>query len=149
LLPAAAGAYGARRGAGKPAAKSPLRGGFSLRPELRQEGRCPGESEIRIVRDAYFAIGAVMLATIAVRWSLGRMVEHLDLPLAAAQVIVVRVCTGLICALATAQAVTAGGLWLLVLPVFVLLAPFSFALAGGFIWLWARNGLSEDTRAPR
>jgi len=38
---------------------------------------------------------------------------------------------------------------LLLLPVFVLLALFSFALAGGFIWLWARNGLSEDTRAPR
>jgi hypothetical protein len=101
------------------------------------------------VRDAYFAIGAVMLATIPVRWSLGRMVEHLDLPLAAVQAIVVRVCTGLIFALVTAQAVTAGGLWLLLLPVFVLLALFSFALAGGFIWLWARNGLSEDTRAPR
>jgi len=101
------------------------------------------------VRDAYFAIGAVMLATILVRWSLGRMVEHLDLPLAALQAIVVRVCYGLICALFTAQAVTAGGLWLLLLPVFVLLALFSFALAGGFIWLWARDGLSEDTRAPR
>lgn len=101
------------------------------------------------MRDAYFAIGAVILATILVRWSLGRMVEHLDLPLAAAQAIVVRVCYGLICALLTAQAVTAGGLWLLLLPVFVLLALFSFALAGGFIWLWARDGLSEDTRAPR
>jgi len=33
-FPAAAGAYGARRGAGKPAAKSPLRGCLSLRPEV-------------------------------------------------------------------------------------------------------------------
>jgi hypothetical protein len=101
------------------------------------------------VRDAYFAIGAVMLATIPLRWSLGRMFEHLDPLLAALQAIVVRVCTGLVLALVTAQAVTAGGLWLLLLPVFVLLALFSFALAGGFIWLWARNGLSEDARAPR
>ncbi|HZS30906.1 MAG TPA: hypothetical protein VFA37_06580 [Gaiellaceae bacterium] len=101
------------------------------------------------MRDAYFAIGAIMLATIGITWSLGRVVEHLDRPLAALQAIVVRVCIGLLFALVTAQAVAAGGFWLLLLPVSVLLSLFSFGLAGGFVWLWMRDGLDEHAEASR
>ncbi len=99
------------------------------------------------MRDAYLAIGAVILATIGIRVLLGRAIQRLDATLAALQAIVVRVCTGLLFVLVTAQAVAAGGLALLILPVSVLLALFSFALAGGIIWLWVRNGLGEDTEA--
>jgi hypothetical protein len=99
------------------------------------------------VRDAYFAIGAVMLATIGITWSLGWAVERLDLPLTALQAIVVRLCIGLLFALVTAQAVAAGGFWLLLLPVSVLLSVFSFGLAGGFIWLWMRDGPDDRAEA--
>lgn len=97
------------------------------------------------MRDAYFALGAVMLATIAMTWLLGRLVERVEPLLRAVQVIVVRTCIGLIFTLVTAQAVGAGGLWLLLLPVSVLLSLFSFVLAGGIIFLWVRNGLDDDT----
>ncbi|HEX5173182.1 MAG TPA: hypothetical protein VFV91_03460 [Gaiellaceae bacterium] len=96
------------------------------------------------MRDAYLAIGAVMLATIGIRVVLGRVIERLDDPLATLQVIVVRACTGLAFALVAVETVTAGGLWLLLLPVSIVLALFSFALAGGVIWLWVRDGLGED-----
>ena len=86
-----------------------------------------------------------MLATVAITWLLGRLVAHVEAILRAVQVIVVRTCIGLIFALVTAQAVAAGGLWLLLLPVSVLLSLLSFALAAGIIWLWARNGLEDDT----
>jgi hypothetical protein len=98
-----------------------------------------------VVSDAYLTIGVVMLATIAIRVVLGRVIERLDRPLAALQAIVVRVGTGLVFTLVTAQVVAAGGLALLLLLVSLPLALFSFALAGGVIWLWVRDGLGEDT----
>jgi len=100
------------------------------------------------VRDANYAIAAVMVGTTLVTWTLGRVVGRLQDPLALVRLIVIRVCIGLICAIVTAQAAVAGGLWLLLTPVVGLLALFSFALAGGYIWLWVRDGLGEDIEAP-
>jgi hypothetical protein len=61
------------------------------------------------------------------------------------QMIIVRVCIGLILAIVTVQAVLAGGYWLLLAPLVGLLALFSFVLAVGFVWVWARGELRDDT----
>ena len=97
------------------------------------------------VRDAYLALGLTMLATIGIRVSLGRLVKRLDPTIAALQAIVVRLCICAIFALVTAQAVAAGGFWFLLLPISILLSLFSLTLAGGFIWLWVRDGLDDFT----
>jgi hypothetical protein len=59
--------------------------------------------------------------------------------------IVIRVCVGLILAIITAQAVLAGGFWLLLTPVSGLLALFSFGLAVGYVWVWRRGELTSHT----
>jgi hypothetical protein len=68
------------------------------------------------VRDADYAIAAVMVGTIVITWTLGRIFGSLHEPLAVVQMIVIRVCIGLIFATITAQALLAGGLWLLLTP---------------------------------
>ena len=97
------------------------------------------------MRDADYAIAAVMVGTVLITWTLGRIFESLRVTLAVVQMTVIRVCVGLIFAIITAQAVRAGGLWLLLTPVFGLLALFSLGLAAGFVWAWARGELTNDT----
>jgi hypothetical protein len=56
------------------------------------------------VRDADYAIAAVMVGTVAITWGLGWIFGSLREPLAVVQMIVIRVCIGLIFAIVTAQA---------------------------------------------
>lgn len=86
-----------------------------------------------------------MVGTIVITWTLGRIFGRLHDALVIVQVIVIRVCLGLILAIVTAQAAQAGGFWLLLTPVTALLALFSFALAAGFVWVWVRGKLRDDT----
>ena len=96
------------------------------------------------MRDASYAIAAVMVGTIVITWALGRVFGGLRDPLAVVRVIVIRVCTGLILAIVAAQAVLAGGFWLLLAPVCGLLALFSFAMAAVIVRGWTRGALLDD-----
>ena len=86
-----------------------------------------------------------MVGTVVITWALGRIFGGLHDPLAVVRVIVIRVCLGLILAIVTAQAVLAGGFWLLLAAVCGLLALFSFAMAAVTVWGWTRGELQEDT----
>ena len=96
------------------------------------------------MRDANYAIAAVMVGTIVITWMLGRIFGGLHDPLAVVRVIVIRVCLGLILAIVAAQAVLAGGFWLLLAAVCGLLALFSFAMAAVIVWGWRRGVLRDD-----
>ena len=97
------------------------------------------------MRDANYAIAAVMAGAVVVTWTLGRVFGGLHDQFAVVRVIVIRVCFGLVLAIVTAQALLAGGFWLLLTPVCGPLALFSFAMAAAIVWAWTRGELRDDT----
>ncbi len=102
------------------------------------------------MRDANYAICAVLVGTIVVTWTLGRFMKRFREPLGVLNAIVIRLCLGLLAALGTAQAAIRGGYWLLLVPVLALLALSSFALAAVLIWAWTRHGRKDRIElAPR
>lgn len=86
-----------------------------------------------------------MVGTIVITWALGRIFGGLHDPLALMRVIVIRVCFGLILAIVTAQAVLAGGFWLLLAAVCGLLALFRRSYIR---WGSARPLAGPDSEMP-
>ena len=96
------------------------------------------------MRDANYAIAAVMVGAVVVTWTLGRIFGGLHHQLAVVRLIVVRICFGLVLAIVTVQAALAGGFWLLLAFVCGLLALFSFAMAAVIVRGWTRGELLDD-----
>jgi hypothetical protein len=97
------------------------------------------------VTDANYVIGAVMVGTLVITWTLGRVVERLREPLSVVNAVVFRTCFGLVLALVAAQAAVQGGFWLLLVPALALLGLWNFALTAGLIWAWTTEEASGSS----
>jgi hypothetical protein len=90
------------------------------------------------VKEAFDVTAVIVVAAVVVPWAIGRVVKRIREPLGVVRFIVIRVGLGVILSLVTVQAVTHGGAWLALAPFVALLALWSFAVAAGGIWVWAR-----------
>lgn len=93
------------------------------------------------MNEASYVTALVVLGAIIVPWAVGQVVKRAREPLAVERVLVVRTGLGLLFALSSAQTVIVGGGWLLLAPILVILALWSFGLVAAIIWWWVRGEL--------
>jgi hypothetical protein len=99
------------------------------------------------MRDAILIIAAVMLGTIAVTWTAGRLIKRARDLLTAMGAVTVRACLVVLFALLAVGAARRGGYAWIEASIFGLFTLWSVAALTAMIWVWVREGLSDGAEA--
>jgi hypothetical protein len=91
------------------------------------------------VIDAIYVVAFLLVGTIAVTWTIGRVVERLREPLSLVRLVVSRACSGAIFLVVAAEAAAQGGFWWLLVPLVALPGLWNLAVAAGVVWAERRE----------
>ena len=91
------------------------------------------------MRDAYLVAALIVIGTLGVTWTLGRVVERRRETFYLVGNLVVRVVIGVVLVLVAAEAAAKGGLWWAVAIGVLPLALWDFVFTGAVIWAWAHE----------